>query len=51
MSLSLVLSIVALVCAIIAGIMSRASTSMILLAVAVSLLAVIHVLGGGLIAR
>ena len=51
MSLSLVLSIIALVLAIIYGIMSRASTPPILIAVAVCLLAVIHILGGTVIVR
>jgi hypothetical protein len=51
MSLSFVLSIISLVLAIIYGIMSRASTPAILIAVAVILLATIHVLGGSLVVR
>lgn len=50
MTLELVLAIIALVCAVVAGVLSRASTTMILLAVAVALVALNQILGGGLIA-
>jgi hypothetical protein len=49
MSLELVLAIVAFVCAVVAGILGRAGTITILLAVATALVALNQILGGGLI--
>jgi hypothetical protein len=49
MSLSLLLSIVALVLAIIVGVINRGSTPMLLTAVAIALLALVHVLAGSLV--
>jgi hypothetical protein len=46
MSLQLVLAIIALVLAVIAGIMNRASTPMIMVAVAIALVALVQILGG-----
>jgi hypothetical protein len=51
MSLQLVLAIIALVLAVIAGIMSRASTPMIMIAVAIALVALVQILSGGLVFR
>lgn len=51
MSLQLVLSIVALIFAVIGGIWGRGSTPMILLAVAVTLVALVQVMVGGLVMR
>ncbi len=45
--LALILVIVSLVCAIAAGVMGRVSQPTLLLAVAVVLLAVVHLLGAG----
>lgn len=47
MTLSLIFAIIALVLSIIYGWMARASAPAILIAVAVALLAMIHILGGG----
>jgi hypothetical protein len=50
MSMTLLMGLVALVLAVAAGILGRGSTVNLLVCVAVALLALIHVLTGGLVA-